>query len=180
MLKGQRLRVWAGVLALALIVSVMPADAAGTSSIKGKLTQGDKKQPIVGATVIAYHLSSAKTSRSQPTGSNGRFEILNLESGYYDLAVEYNGLFVGNQVVNAPPDGSAVANMNLLPASQVGAEPRGFAGSDDPAKGIAAFSDGTRSNVVWWGAGGAAALLIIVAGGGSGGSGGSGGTEMMP
>jgi hypothetical protein len=109
-----------------------------TSSIIGKVTQGDPKAPVVNATVVAYHLSTAQVYRSTVTLSNGKFEITGLPHGYYDLAIETpDGLFVANQVVNVPPDGKAVANLQLVPSTLAEQGPRDFPGSDQAAAGIA-------------------------------------------
>jgi hypothetical protein len=162
MIDRSRTRRGAGLLIAAVLCAALPVHAAGTSRITGKITEGSKKQPVPGAVVIAYHLSLGHAARSEPTGPNGKYEILDLANGYYDLAVEHAGLYVGNQVVNAPPDGLAVANMNLLPSSQVTEQPRGFAGSEQPITGVASFVPPTPSHVAWWAGGGGVALLLLL------------------
>ena len=113
---------------------------SGTSRIEGKITSGSKKTPVAGATVLVYHLASGTIFRSQPTAENGRFEVAGLTHGYYDMAVEApDGLYVGNQVVNVPPDGRTVSNFNLQPTEAGQSGPRDFPGSDQAASGIATF-----------------------------------------
>ena len=42
---------------------------------------------MAGATVIAYHLSTARVFKSEPTDSKGHYEMSELPLGYFDLAV---------------------------------------------------------------------------------------------
>ena len=140
----------ATLLIATLIFGVSPALAAepnevGTSRIVGKITSGDKKKPVEGAEALAYHLSSAQVYRSASTAADGRFEFTGLLHGYYDLAIQTNiGLWVGTSVINAPPNGKAVANLHLIPSSAVGQseEARDFPGADQAPIGIAQFVEG--------------------------------------
>ena len=106
----------------------------------GKLTIGEKKTPVVGATVLAYHLSLAQLFRSEPTGENGKFVIEGLPHGYFDMAVDSpDGIYVSEQVVNAGPGAEVVANFFLAPSDFAGGDPREFPGSSEPPIGIAEF-----------------------------------------
>ncbi len=143
------------------------AAPAGTSRIEGKITLGAKKSPVADATILVYHLATAKIFRSAPTGENGRFEVTGLVHGYYDVAVETpDGLFVGNQVVNAPPDGRAISNFNLVPAGPGQSKPRDFPGAEQPPTGLATYSHKSfwkkPKGIALW-VGGAVAAVAVAA-----------------
>jgi hypothetical protein len=160
------------VLGPALALAQEPAEP-GTSSIAGKLAGGDPKRPVAGATVLAYHLSTAQIYRSSVTLTDGRYEVVGLPHGYYDLAIETSdGFYVANQVVNVPPDGKAVANLELVPAEDAGQPPREFPGSDQTPSGIAQMLKKSKKKgiAILAGVGGAAAVAAA-AGGSSGGGG---------
>jgi hypothetical protein len=172
----QRFRFVAALLVAVLFsgITLVPAQGtigAETSSIIGRVTAGDGKDPVNGATVIAYHLSSAEIYKSTVTLSNGKYEITGLPHGYYDVAVESaDGLYVSNQVLNVPPDGKAVANLQLVPEAMAGEGPREFPGSEQEPGGIAQLvKKKKKGKAILIGVGGAAALAA--AGGGSSGGG---------
>ena len=166
--------VWLRALVLATVACGLTAafaadDAApaGTSRIEGKITSGAKKTPVGGATVLVYHLATAKIFRSAPTGQNGRFEVTGLIHGYYDVAVETpDGLFVGNQVVNAPPDGRAISNFHLVPAGPGQSKPRDFPGAEKPPTGLATYSQESfwkkPKGIALWVGGGVAVIALAV------------------
>ncbi len=138
---------------------------SGTSRIEGKITAGSKKTPVAGATVLVYHLASGTIFQSPPTAENGRFEVTGLTHGYYDMAVEApDGLYVATQVVNVPPDGRAVSDLNLQPTGAGLSGPRQFPGSDQPASGIAALIEKSfwlkPKGIAIWTGGTAAAIAL--------------------
>ena len=163
--------------ALVLLALALPASTAlaedppatsptsATSMIVGKLAS-EAKQPLVNAKVIAFHLSTGEVFESSRSLSNGRYQILRLQPGYYDLAIETPaGLFVANQVVNVPPNGKAVANLQVV-TSATGEAPRDFPGSDTPPQGIAqllvkggAFS--SKKKLIWGGAAAVAGAALL-------------------
>jgi len=112
----------------------------GTSRLRGRVFAADGKQPLAGATVLAYHLSTEQVFRSEPTSHNGQFEIDGLPLGYYDLAVETaDGLFAGSDVINLPPAGKAEVNLIATPFDVAGAtagEPRPFPGATSASEGV--------------------------------------------
>jgi hypothetical protein len=165
----------ATVLVALLMFSVTAAppapESSGSSSIIGKVTKGDPKKPVVNATVVMYHLSTAQIFRSAATMSTGKFEITGLPHGYYDVAIETpEGLFVANQVVNVPPDGKAVANLQLVPSTLAEQGPREFPGSDLASAGIAQMykKSKKKGTAILSGVGGAAVLGLAAGGGSSG------------
>ena len=144
------------------------ATSSGTSGIEGKITSGSKKTPVAGATVLAYHLATGTIFRSHPTAENGSFEVTGLSLGYYDMAIEApDGLYVGNQVVNVPPDGRAVSDFNLVPTGPEESGPREFPGSDQAPSGTATFTEKSfwrkpKGIAIWAGGTAAVALAIIL------------------
>jgi hypothetical protein len=165
----------AGVVIAALILAPLPVlaeetgqpEETNTAKIMGKLITGEKKTPVVGATVLAYHLSLAQLFRSQPTGENGKFVIEGLPHGYFDMAVDSpDGVYVSEQVVNAGPGAEVVANFNLAPSDFDGADPREFPGSSESPVGIAEFMKKKSKKAIWIlvGVGSAAVLALVLAG----------------
>lgn len=161
-------------LALVLVTGATPALASedGTSALAGKLI-GPDGEPLAGAVLVAYHLSSEAVFRSEPTGRGGDYRIDGVPYGYFDLAIETaDGLYVADQVVNVPPSGKATLTLEV---TATGVEARAFPGSDSPPSGIATVSKKLSGRDFWRSpkgvaiiAGGAgAALLLLAAGGGS-------------
>jgi len=145
---------------------------AGTSRLLGRVSAPDGSA-LIGATIIAYHLSTEKVYRSGPTDGKGGFEITGLPYGYFDLAVETEeGLFVADQVVNVPPAGKASVTMNLMRGGTDESAPRGFLGAEDPPSGIAHVGT-DKDKKGFWGrplgiaviAAGGVGLLLIATGG---------------
>lgn len=175
---ARRLPLTATVAIVALTLGMLPAPAAdemeqGTSSIVGKVTKDPGKTPVTGATVLAYHLSSAQVYRSEPTSSSGRYALAGMLPGYYDMAVQTaDRLSVSNQVINALPDSEVVANFHLVPTSATGEEVRDFPGADRPPSGIAQFikKQGMGKTGKALLIGGGIATLVAVGGGGDGGA----------
>jgi len=159
--------------ALVPIVGAEETATTGTSELSGRVTAPDAK-PLVGASVLAYHLSSEAVFTSEPTGASGNYRIQALPYGYYDIAVQTSdGLFVANQVVNVPPKGSTVASFVLAPldpaADASAGQPRNFPGIDADPTGIAAVNEKLTGRAFWRSrkgvaiiaGSGAAALLLI-------------------
>jgi hypothetical protein len=148
-------------------VTVIPAQdpaAMGASTLMGRV-KGVEGKSVEGSTVVAYHLSTGQAYRSSRTGSDGRYEISNLTQGYYDLAIETpDGLYVVNQVVNMPPQGKTVANLQMLDAAVAGEAPRAFPGSEQEPSGIAQIAKGSNKKLIGIlaGVGGAAALALLI------------------
>ena len=155
------------------VVAQEPPSATGEARILGRIASSDGK-PVRGATVLAYHLSSARTFSAE-SDERGRFEITGLPYGYFDVAVQApEGLFVADQVLNVPPKGKAALNMTLVPGGVGGPEPRGFVGLDQPAAGIAEvdtkqstgqFFRSKTGIAVLAGVGGAVLLALALSGG---------------
>ena len=168
-------------LILAFLLAVPPAVFAEdgqegtTSEISGRVldTAGE---PLAGAKVIAYHLSSEETYISTVTNAKGQYEILNLPYGYFDVAVEAeDGLYLASQVVNVAPSSQTVMTLNLsqftpeqaadartFPASD--AAPVGLASVEEKPKGADFWKSGTGIGIIA-GVGGALLLTLILTSG---------------
>jgi len=155
---------------------VSPLLAAADSGIVGKISIGGAAQES--GTVLAYHLATGDVFRAE-LGPKGEFSFPGLESGYYDIAVETaDGLYVANQVVNAPPGGTASVKYELMSSTALGEGPRPFPGSDRQASGIARLTAGgpkggggmSGKKVAIWGTAGGIAAVLLLSGGSSGGS----------
>ena len=119
-------------------VAAEEAEVPTTTTIMGKITSGEKKAPAAGVTVVGYHLATEEVFRSAPTLEDGRFVITDIPHGYYDIAVQTpDGLYAGQQVINATPGGEAVANFQLAPPVPGEDVTRSFPGLDDEVTGIA-------------------------------------------
>ena len=162
-----------------------PPQPPPTSTISGVVSLAGSEAPLVGATVVAYHLATAQLFRSQPTGADGKFTVPNVTFGYYDLAVETaDGVFVGDQVVNAPPNGNAVARLKLTPNGAQGNTTREFPGVEGESAGLAqVLKDKKRKGTAWIytaGAAGGAALLLAGSSDSGGGDGDSSSSQSQP
>jgi hypothetical protein len=163
------------VLVAALILGTQPLPAAETptGTIKGSVRDSTGNQAVLNATVLAYHLSSASIYRSAPTNEKGKYEITGLQHGYYDVAVETaDGLYVGNQVVNVPPDGKATASFSLIESTSFGPDTREFPGAETPTTGIAQYAKEKSKKGIALIAGGSLLVVLLLAAGGSSSSGG--------
>ena len=98
----------------------------GEAQLLGRIKDADGKTPLVGVTVVAYHMSKDKVFRSEPTNKKGDFRLQKLPLGYYDVAIELadGSFYVGNTVVNLPPSGKAIITLTVSP----------FGASDDPGR----------------------------------------------
>ena len=140
-----------------------PDNTPGYSRISGQVKRSEGNRPVVGAIIVAYHLSTGEIFRSEPTGGKGKFEIPNLRQGYYDLAVEAaDGLFVGSAVVNLSPDGKTTILLSLTERDAPGSEsPREFPGVDQPAAGSARIREKLTGKEFWKSPGGVAILSSL-------------------
>jgi len=151
----------------------LPAAEAPTGTISGTVRDSAGQEVVRNATVLAYHLSSANIYRSAPTGEKGKYEITGLQHGYYDVAVEtVDGLYVGNQVVNVPPNGKATASFSLLDSTSFGPDTREFPGTDTPTTGIARYAKEKSKKGVALIVGGSLLVVLLLVAGGSSSSGG--------
>lgn len=157
------------------LVAQPPAAAAGTSSIVGKVL-GVDGSPLLGGTVVAYHLATEKVFHSAATDAKGEFALSELPYGYYDLAVQTpDGLYVA-QVLNVPPSGKVATVLRLSPylAGEASRE-REFPGATEQPTGRASVTQRPTGRDFWRSpkgvaiiAGGGGLLLLgLAAGGGS-------------
>ena len=169
----------AAALALAQFApAVAAADEAG-ASLSGRILDATG-QPIDGARVLAYHLSSEEVFDSGATDARGGFAISGLPYGYFDVAVETpQGLYVADQVVNVPPSGKVTLSFNLYPYTEARADDgRSFPGTEQDSVGEARIDEKGKPGQFWkspkgyatMAAGGAALLLLVAGGGDDGGS----------
>ena len=150
------------------------------SRIMGKVFKNDGSTPVVGATVLAYHLSTEQLFESEPSDGGGNFVIIPIPHGYFDLAVKApDGRYDGTQVINVPPSGKSNLVFRLAPF-RPGEAPRNFPGVEGAGHGSAQLREKETKGQFWRGpkgiaviAGGGALVLLGAAGGG--GSGGGGG-----
>jgi hypothetical protein len=163
----------AGLIAAPVARAADETEAAPTlATLSGKITTESVKGGTAGAVVVAYHLSSGNTARSPTTGPDGHYELAGLEHGYYDVGVETAlGVFVVDQVINVPPSGKMVVNLQLATTAPGEPGPRDFPGSDKPPVGLASLAEkGNKKGVIWATSAGVAAALLLSAAGSSGGS----------
>ena len=141
------------VLLMITILGFHAVALAQEGRISGKISSLTDKANIVGASVLAYQLSTEEVFRSTPTESGGKFMIQGLATGYYDLAIDTaEGLFVANQIVNVSPAGKVVINISLSPPgvdlpSQTAR--RTYPGSEDPAVGVMQISERLTGPRFW-------------------------------
>lgn len=166
--------------AMVLLCAAPPAAFAQEtgSRLSGRILQGG--QPLAGAEVLAYHLSTEELFTSDPTGPGGQYSLEALPYGYFDLAVESaDGIFVADQVFNVAPASKSVLTFNLVlfSAGEPGSveDRRSFPGTEDEPIGVARVEEKLKGADFWTskrgiailaGAGGLA-LLLLVGGGGS-------------
>jgi hypothetical protein len=158
-----------------------PALSFNTSRIEGKIAGADGR-PAQAVQVHVYHLFSQQLYSSQPTDSAGKYEIVDLPKGYFDVAVQTaRGLYVADHVVNVPAGGKAVLTLQLNAAETSGSSEdklRYFPGLDDAPVGTATIKDKApggflrgKTGMALLAGGGAVALMAL---GGSSGGGSSG------
>lgn len=169
----------AALIAFAQVAPVLAAADAAGSLVSGRILS-EAGQPVVGARVLAYHLSSEEVFEAGATDAKGAYEIGNLPYGYFDVAVETpQGLYVTDQVVNVPPAGKVVLTLNLYPYSEASTEEgRSFPGTDSVPVGVARVQEKPKGGDFWKSpkgiatiAGSAAAVLLLVGSGGDDGGG---------
>jgi hypothetical protein len=130
----------------------------GTSKLIGRVVAADGKSPVAGATVLGHHLSSSKVY-SAATDAKGRYKLEGLAYGYYDLAVEAAGLFVGEKVVNLGPASKESIVITLAPGSVP--EPPRYPGIEAAPSGRAEIREQVRGREFWTSARGIAILGAI-------------------
>ena len=101
-----RLRWLLAFLALAVTPTFGAAQQVGT--VTGTVTDAATQQPIAGAQVFM-----AGTNRGALTNQQGRFEIVNVPAGRYDVRVSFVGYSAGAQSVTVTAGGTATANFVL-------------------------------------------------------------------
>jgi hypothetical protein len=113
-------------LMVVVLLSWTPSMAApGAAAVGGTVLVGVDKQPLAGATI---HLSDAMDGRlvsSMKTGSDGSFQIENVTSATYEVAVEYDG---GLYLVGSPvrvQDGKPLTLNLAIEKSTAAAAPLG-------------------------------------------------------
>jgi hypothetical protein len=159
------------------LLGLLSGALAQEGRISGKVISLVDKSDVVGATVLAYQISTEQVIRSSPTDSGGKFSIRDLAAGYYDLAIETpDGLFVADQIVNVPPAGKATINVGVVPdnapiLAQTGV--RSYPGSADASAGMMQISERLTGSKFWKSpkgvailssAGGAALLALAISG----------------
>ena len=145
-----------------------PEPDLASSNLDGKVI-GLDGQPAAGVEIMIYHLATAGLF-SATTGVDGKFTLLELPLGYYDLAARSaDGLYVADQVAQVS---STETNPVALQLTTVGpsarADLRAFAGANEAPIGLAVMMDQTRR--AFWGsptgisilAGGGALVLIAL------------------
>lgn len=154
--RGRRLGAAAG-LSLALVLSSSPGlaetaePAAKGSGLEGKVLSAETGAPTQGAVVTAVHLETGGVFTSLPTARDGRFHLMDLPYGYYEIAIEAGGvLYAATAVVNAPPGRRGDFDLRLRPPGGApnawsSMPPGGISipGLDRPASGIAEIPGAT-------------------------------------
>jgi hypothetical protein len=141
------------------------AAAPGTGRVKARVFGSNGKTPVAGALLRAYHLDSGKVYSSSPATGKGECELKGLPYGYLDIAIETkDGVFVGNQVVNVPPDGTVTLSVTLTkyaertPAWWSGKAPRQVPGTRNESQGIAELNMKSQGRAFWTSPGGLAII----------------------
>ena len=165
-------------LAACFFASIAPAPAAElesagpSSEFSGKLL-GTDGRAAGGAEILAYHLATAELI-SATTDAKGKFTILDVPYGYYDMAVRSGDeLYVADQVANVSATGKTVVELHLQPFTKATrADLRSFPGAEIAPVGLAHVIDPQMGPSFWrspWGistlAGGGAIALILLNGG---------------
>jgi hypothetical protein len=168
-------------LFLAIVLGLPPAafaqngDDGEVSELSGHILD-QSGQPVAGASVLAYHLSTEEVFTSDPTSAKGEYEIGGLPYGYFDLAIKTpDGLYVTTQVINVSPSSKLVLSLTLTPyAAGDGSEGRSFPGTDEEPVGLAQLKEKPKGTAflksgkgIGLIAGGSAVVLLLVASGGS-------------
>jgi len=88
----------------------------GKSELSGTVVAPDGDQPVAGATVVLLELATGAVTRSTPTSAKGRFEIVGLGLGYYEISVETpDGVYVGSRIVDVAPSTKEKITVTLAP-----------------------------------------------------------------
>jgi len=163
-------------LGLPSVAFAQEGEGGEVSEISGRILD-EAGQPVVGAKVMAYHLSTEQVYSSDPTNAKGEYEIGELPYGYFDVAIETpDGLYVATQVVNVSPASKSVLALTLSPYTAAEADDgRSFPGTDETPVGLARLREKPKGADFWKSgkgigiiAGGGAVLLLLIASSGGG------------
>jgi len=108
----------------ALIARATPArekddSARAGSRLEGKILLAEGDRSVSGAVLIAVHLETGKTFTAPPSTSEGRYSLQKLPFGYYQFAVDADGvLHAARGVVNLTPGRSESLSFRLLPRGE--------------------------------------------------------------
>jgi len=114
--------------------------------------------PVRGAVVHSYEVATGKLRSSEPVGDNGAFRLSGLPHGWYELAVEVDGVtYLASRALDLAPDDVRPIELVLEPIAadaQVGR----FAGTGREATGIARLERQVTTKEFWFGPKGIAIL----------------------
>ena len=89
--------------------------ASTRPSLEGRVLSPSGGRTAAGAVVIAVHLDSGAIFKSPPTGAGGEFTIGDLPFGYYEFAIQADGvLHAARGVFNLEPSRRAHLDFRLL------------------------------------------------------------------
>jgi hypothetical protein len=132
------------------------AVTTGTGRIAGKVEASDRKTAIPGAVVRALHLESGQTFGSTPADSRGRFSLVDLPHGYYDLWIETSdGAFPSSEAVILPPAGKVSVDFFIeayedgRDAARAGGDRRLVPGTQQPGVGAAEVRERVGGRDFW-------------------------------
>ena len=143
---------------IALQLLLFPASGEGAprdSVIRGKVFESDRKTPIAGVAAKAIHLETEEIFESRPSESNGRYRIIGLPQGHFDLVFESTeGIFLSNRVIVVPPSGKVTASfaLTIKPRKREWWEPeprRVIPGTDQKPDGVARIRERNRTKSFW-------------------------------
>jgi len=93
------------VLAAVVTIAGIPVPAAGPASLRGVVVRAEGADPIAGARVHVADPESGEIVSSEPTATNGAFEVAGLAARSYELGIEVDGgLYVVARPLEVTPD----------------------------------------------------------------------------
>jgi hypothetical protein len=105
----------AATLTLAFAPTVSWA-AEGLGGLNGRIVSADSRTPVEGAVVKAAHLATETVYESARTAANGKFHIVDLPAGSYELAVATDeGLYPTGTVLDVEADRTGTLALALAP-----------------------------------------------------------------
>ena len=153
-----RLLIFAVALALASLVPVAAATAAGTGELSGTVTSAVTGGPLASAYVEVYTTSSGSWVGSASTDHNGAFQVGNLAPGSYDVEFSAGGYLAqyynGQATLAASDPVSVTAGQNTTGVDatmQVSGAISGHvtdAGTGGPAGGVQVVAYNSSNQVV--------------------------------